>query len=144
MKLNKTTTKPTHFKFPKTPTGVEGLDEITEGGFPKGRPTLICGGAGCGKTLLSMQFLIKGIIDYNEPGVFMSFEETDRDLDMNVRSLGFDIEKLKKEKKLVIDHVRVERSEIDEAGEYDLEGLFIRLGYAIDTIKAKRVVLDTL
>ena len=142
MKINKTITKSTG--FPKTPTGVEGLDEITEGGLPKGRPTLICGGAGCGKTLLSVQFLIKGIIDYNEPGVFMSFEETERDLAMNVRSLGFDIDKLKEEKKLVIDHVRVERSEIDEAGEYDLEGLFIRLGYAIDTIKAKRVVLDTL
>src|SRR6202000_2537222 len=138
MKLNKTTTN-TNFKFPKTQTGVEGLDEITEGGFPKGRPTLICGGAGCGKTLLSMQFLIKGIVDYNEPGVFMSFEETDRDITLNVKSLGFDIEKLKQEKKLIIDHVRVERSEIDEAGEYDLEGLFIRLGYAIDTVKAKRV-----
>jgi len=143
MKLNKTTTN-TNFEFPKTQTGVEGLDEITEGGFPKGRPTLICGGAGCGKTLLSMQFLIKGILDYNEPGVFMSFEETAPDLTMNVKSLGFDLEKLKQEKKLVIDHVRVERSEIDEAGEYDLEGLFIRLGHAIDTIKAKRVVLDTL
>ena len=132
------------FKFPKTPTGVEGLDEITEGGFPKGRPTLICGGAGCGKTLLSMQFLIKGITEFGEPGVFMSFEEPSNDLSMNVRSLGFDLEKLKAEKKLVVDHVRVERSEIEEAGEYDLDGLFVRLGYAIDTIKAKRVVLDTL
>jgi circadian clock protein KaiC len=136
----------THKKFalPKTPTGVEGLDEITEGGLPKGRPTLICGGAGCGKTLLSMQFLIKGILDYKEPGVFMSFEETAPDLVQNVLSLGFDIEKLKNEKKLIIDHVRVERSEIEEAGEYDLDGLFIRLGYAIDTVKAKRVVLDTI
>jgi circadian clock protein KaiC len=132
------------FSFPKTPTGIEGLDEITEGGFPKGRPTLICGGAGCGKTLLSMQFLIKGILDYNEPGVFMSFEEPAKDLALNVKSLGFDLEKLKAEKKLVLDYVRVERAEIDEAGEYDLEGLFIRLGYAIDTVKAKRVVLDTL
>lgn len=131
------------FKFPKTPTGVDGLDEITEGGFPQGRPTLICGGAGCGKTLLSMQFLIKGITDYNEPGVFMSFEEPSDDLTLNVKSLGFDLEKLKADKKLVVDHVRVERSEIEEAGEYDLDGLFIRLGYAIDSIKAKRVVLDT-
>jgi len=130
--------------FPKTPTGIEGLDEITGGGFPKGRPTLICGSAGCGKTLFSMQFLIQGILKYNEPGVFMSFEETAPDLAMNVKSLGFDLEKLKKEKKLAIDHVRVERSEIEEAGEYDLEGIFIRLGYAIDTLKAKRVVLDTL
>ena len=132
------------FTFPKTPTGVEGLDEITDGGFPKGRPTLICGGAGCGKTLLSMQFLIKGITEYNEPGVFMSFEEPSDDLTLNVKSLGFDLQKLKADKKLVVDHVRVERSEIEEAGEYDLDGLFIRLGHAIDSIKAKRVVLDTI
>ncbi|MFH6995452.1 circadian clock protein KaiC [Flavobacterium sp. FlaQc-48] len=132
------------FIFPKTPTGVDGLDEITDGGFPKGRPTLICGGAGCGKTLLSMQFLIKGITDYKEPGVFMSFEEPSDDLTLNVKSLGFDLEKLKADKKLVVDHVRVERSEIEEAGEYDLDGLFIRLGHAIDSIKAKRVVLDTI
>lgn len=133
-----------HVKFPKSPTGITGLDEITEGGFPKGRPTLICGGAGCGKTLMSMQFLIKGILDFNEPGVFMSFEETAPDLELNVASLGFDLDKLQKQKKLVIDHVRVERSEIDETGDYDLDGLFIRIGHAIDTIKAKRIVLDTL
>lgn len=132
------------FVFPKTPTGVEGLDEITEGGFPKGRPTLICGGAGCGKTLLSMQFLIKGITEFDEPGVFMSFEEPSHDLTLNVKSLGFDLEQLKADKKLVVDHVRVERSEIEEAGEYDLDGLFIRLGYAIDSVKATRVVLDTI
>lgn len=132
------------FVFPKAPTGVDGLDEITEGGFPKGRPTLICGGAGCGKTLLSMQFLIKGITEFNEPGVFMSFEEPSHDLTLNVKSLGFDLEQLKADKKLVVDHVRVERSEIEEAGEYDLDGLFIRLGYAIDSINATRVVLDTL
>ncbi|MDY0989655.1 circadian clock protein KaiC [Flavobacterium sp. CFBP9031] len=137
-------TKSHSFIFPKTPTGVDGLDEITEGGFPKGRPTLICGGAGCGKTLLSMQFLIKGITEYNEPGVFMSFEEPSDDLTLNVKSLGFDLEQLKKDKKLVVDHVRVERSEIEEAGEYDLDGLFIRLGHAIDSIKATRVVLDTI
>lgn len=132
------------FKFPKTPTGVDGLDEITDGGFPKGRPTLICGAAGCGKTLLSMQFLIKGITEFKEPGVFMSFEEPSDDLTVNVKSLGFDLEKLKADKKLVVDHVRVERSEIEEAGDYDLDGLFIRLGHAIDSIKAKRVVLDTI
>lgn len=137
-------TKSHSFIFPKSSTGVDGLDEITNGGFPKGRPTLICGGAGCGKTLLSMQFLIKGITDYNEPGVFMSFEEPSDDLTLNVKSLGFDLEKLKKSKKLIVDHVRVERSEIEEAGEYDLDGLFIRLGHAIDSIKAKRVVLDTI
>jgi circadian clock protein KaiC len=137
-------TKSHSFIFPKSSTGVDGLDEITNGGFPKGRPTLICGGAGCGKTLLSMQFLIKGITEYSEPGVFMSFEEPSDDLTLNVKSLGFDLEKLKKSKKLIVDHVRVERSEIEEAGEYDLDGLFIRLGHAIDSIKAKRVVLDTI
>jgi circadian clock protein KaiC len=136
--------KSQQFIFPKSPTGIDGLDEITNGGFPKGRPTLICGGAGCGKTLLSMQFLIKGITEYKEPGVFISFEEPSDDLTLNVKSLGFDIEKLKKDKKLVVDHVRVERSEIEEAGEYDLDGLFIRLGHAIDSVKATRVVLDTI
>lgn len=130
--------------FPKTPTGISGLDEITTGGFPEGRPILICGSAGCGKTLFAMQFLVKGITEYNEPGVFMSFEETSDDLTQNVKSLGFDLEKHKAEKNLHIDHVRVERSEIEETGEYDLEGLFIRLNYAIDSIGAKRVVLDTI
>ncbi|MCC6411900.1 MAG: circadian clock protein KaiC [Saprospiraceae bacterium] len=128
----------------KTPTGISGLDEITNGGFPKGRPVLICGSAGCGKTLFAAQFLVKGITDYNEPGVFMSFEETASDLTQNFKSLGFDFEKLKAEKKLRIDHVRIERTEIEETGEYDLDGLFIRLNYAIDAIGAKRVVLDTI
>lgn len=132
------------FILPKTPTGIEGLDEITEGGFPKGRPTLICGSAGCGKTLLSTQFLINGIEKYNEPGIFMSFEEPSSDLSLNVKSLGFDLEKLKADNRLVVDHVHIERAEIDEAGEYNLDGLFIRLSHAIDRIKAKRVVLDTL
>lgn len=140
---NKNKTQDT-FSFPKTPTGIEGLDEITEGGFPKGRPTLVCGGAGCGKTLLSMQFLIKGITEFDENGVFMSFEEPSRDLTLNVKSLGFDLERLKADKKLVVDYVRVERSEIEEAGEYDLDGLFVRLAHAINTVKAKRVVLDTI
>jgi len=130
--------------FLKTPTGISGLDEITQGGFPKGRPVLICGSAGCGKTLFAAQFLVKGITDYNEPGVFMSFEETPGDLTQNLSSLGFDLEKLKSEKKLRIDHVRIERSEIEETGEYDLEALFIRLNHAIDSIGAKRVVLDTI
>lgn len=130
--------------FPKTPTGISGLDEVTKGGFPKGRPILICGSAGCGKTLFAAQFLVKGITDYNEPGVFMSFEESATELAQNVASLGFDLEELKKQNKLRIDHVRIERSEIEETGEYDLEGLFIRLNYAIDSIGAKRVVLDTI
>ncbi len=130
--------------FLKTPTGISGLDEITDGGFPKGRPVLICGGAGCGKTLFAMQFLVKGVTDYNEAGVFMSFEESENDLEQNFKSLGFDLEKLKSKNKLRIDHVRIERSEIEETGEYDLEGLFIRLNYAIDAVGAKRVVLDTI
>lgn len=130
--------------FPKTLTGVSGLDEITEGGFPQGRPVLVCGGAGCGKTLMALQFLVKGITDYNEPGVFMSFEESVKDLVLNVSSLGFNLNKLMQEKKLKMDYIRVERSEIEETGEYDLEGLFIRLNHAIDTTGAKRVVLDTI
>ncbi|HLO91333.1 MAG TPA: circadian clock protein KaiC, partial [Lentimicrobium sp.] len=128
----------------KTPSGITGLDEITSGGLPKGRPILVCGGPGCGKTLMAMQFLVKGITDYNEPGVFMSFEEPSNDLSENVKSLGFDLEKLKAEKKLKVDHVRIESAEIEETGEYDLEGLFVRLNYAIDSIGAKRVVLDTI
>lgn len=128
----------------KVPTGVEGLDEITGGGFPKGRTSLVCGSAGCGKTLLSMEFLVRGAVVYNEPGVFFAFEETEEELTRNVSSLGFDLEDLKKRKKIVVDYVRVERSEIEESGEYDLDGLFIRLNHAIDSIGAKRVVLDTI
>jgi len=128
----------------KSPTGIPGMDEVTNGGLPKGRPTLVCGGAGCGKTLFAMQFLVNGAIQYNEPGVFLAFEENADELAQNVASLGFDLKTLAAHKKLVIDYVRVERSEIEETGEYDLEGLFIRLGSAIDRIGAKRVVLDTL
>jgi circadian clock protein KaiC len=127
----------------KCPTGVRGLDEITNGGLPKGRPTLVCGSAGSGKTLLGMQFLVMGALKFNEPGVFMSFEETGEELTQNVRSLGFDLHDLEAKKKIFVDYGHIERSEIEETGEYDLEGLFIRLGNAIDTIGAKRVVLDT-
>ena len=130
--------------LPKAPTGIEGLDEITGGGLPKGRPTLVCGGPGCGKTLLAMEFLVRGATQFGEPGAFISFEETGEELAQNVRSLGFDIDALVEDKKLAIDHVRVERAEIAETGEYDLEGLFVRLGYAIDTVGAKRIVLDTI
>src|ERR1700736_5736491 len=130
--------------LPKAPTGIQGLDEITAGGFPRGRPTLICGSAGAGKTLLAMEFLVRGATEYNEPGVFMAFEETAPELAQNVRSLGFDVDELVRQKKLTIDFVRIERSEIDESGDYDLEGLFIRLGAAIDSIGAKRIVLDTI
>jgi circadian clock protein KaiC len=120
------------------------MDEITGGGLPKSRPTLVAGGAGCGKTLFAMEFLVNGATQYDEPGVFVSFEENAAELAQNVVSLGFDLKKLGKQKKLIIDHVRVERSEIEETGDYDLEGLFIRLGHAIDSIGAKRVVLDTI
>jgi circadian clock protein KaiC len=130
--------------LPKTPTGIQGLDEITFGGLPKGRPTLVCGSAGCGKTLLSIEFLVHGATQFNEPGVLMAFEETEEDLIKNVASLGYDLKELSDRKKLVVDHVHIERSEIEETGEYDLEGLFVRLGYAIDSIGAKRVVLDTI
>lgn len=131
-------------KMEKCPTGIAGLDEITDGGLPKGRPTLICGTAGCGKTLMGVEFLVRGATEFNEPGVFISFEETSEELAKNVRSLGYDLDDLVKRKKLAMDYVRVERSEIEETGEYDLEGLFVRLDYAIKTVKAKRVVLDTI
>ncbi|MEI8376398.1 MAG: circadian clock protein KaiC [Planctomycetota bacterium] len=130
--------------LPKSPTGIQGLDEITGGGLPRGRPTLICGTAGCGKTLLAMEFLVRGATQFNEPGVFMAFEETASELTQNIRSLGFDLDALVEQKKIALDHVWIERNEISETGEYDLEGLFIRLGYAIEAIGAKRVVLDTL
>jgi circadian clock protein KaiC len=128
----------------KEPTGIAGFDEITGGGLPHGRPTLVCGSAGAGKTLFGMEFLVRGATRYNEPGVFMSFEETDQELTKNVVSLGFDLNRLQAENKLRLDHIFIERSEIEETGEYDLEGLFLRLGLAIDEIGAKRVVLDTL
>ena len=128
----------------KAATGIDGLDEITEGGLPRGRPTLVCGASGCGKTMLAAEFLIRGATQFGEPGVFMMFEETADELSANMSSLGFDLPMLQRQKKIALDYVRVERSEIEETGEYDLEGLFIRLGHAIDTIGAKRVVLDTI
>jgi circadian clock protein KaiC len=131
-------------ELPKCLSGIQGLDEITFGGLPKGRPTLVCGAAGCGKTLLAMEFLCRGAHDHDEPGVFMAFEEKEQDLIANFASMGFDIPALIKKKKLVIDYIYIERSEIEETGEYDLEGLFIRLSAAIDSIGAKRVVLDTI
>jgi circadian clock protein KaiC len=128
----------------KSATGIKGFDEITGGGLPSGRPTLVCGDAGCGKTLFAMEFLVKGATLFNEPGVFMSFEETEQELTKNVASLGFDLNDLVAKKKIALDHVHVERSEIEETGEYDLEGLFIRLNSAIESVSAKRVVLDTI
>lgn len=131
-------------RLEKAPTGIRGFDEITGGGLPRGRPTLVCGGPGCGKTLFGMEFLVRGAVGHGEPGVFVSFEETGLDLTKNVASMGFDLEALIAEKKVAIDHVRVERSEIEETGEYDLEGLFVRLAYVTGSIGARRVVLDTI
>ncbi len=131
-------------KLEKTPTGIKGLDEITGGGLPAGRPTLVCAATGCGKTIMSVEFLVRGITNYNEPGVFVTFEEKANEITTNVSSLGFDLDKLVRDKMLKIDYIHIDKSEIDETGEYDLDGLFIRLGHSIDSIGAKRVVLDTI
>jgi circadian clock protein KaiC len=130
--------------LPKSPTSIQGLDEILGGGLPKGRPTLVCGGAGCGKTLFGMEFLVRGATRYNEPGVFMSFEETEEDLAANFASLKFDLDTLIASKMIWLEHLRLERGGVEQSGEYDLEGLFIRIHHAIESIGAKRVVLDTL
>ena len=130
--------------LPKSPTSIQGFDEITGGGLPKGRPTLVCGGAGCGKTLFAMEFLVRGATLYDEPGVFISFEETEKELTANVTSMGFDLAGLIKHKKIWLQHIHVERGEIEESGEYDLKGLFVRIHNAIESIGAKRVVLDTI
>jgi circadian clock protein KaiC len=128
----------------KTLTGIRGLDEVTRGGLPKGRPTLVCGGPGSGKTLLALTFLVNGALQFNEPGVLMTFEENAEEIASDVSSLGYDLPALIEAGKLAVDYVRVERSEIEETGEYDLEGLFVRLDYAIKSVGAKRVVLDTI
>ena len=142
-KPTKTTLDPAP-TLPKAATGIAGLDEITSGGLPRGRPTLICGSAGSGKTMLAAEFLVHGALEYDEPGVFMMFEENAEELAQNVRSLGIDLDALQRDGRIAVDHVHIERNEIQETGEYDLEGLFIRLGHAIDSIGAKRVVLDTI
>src|SRR6266403_1835012 len=130
-------------RLEKSPTGIAGFDEVTSGGLPKGRPTIVCGGPGCGKTMLAVEFLVRGATEFNEPGVLMTFEETSEEMSKNVASLGFDLKKLAARKKLVLEYVRIEPAEIQETGEYDLEGLFIRLQHAVKSIGAKRVVLDT-
>ncbi len=146
--MRSTKTKPVngkadHGSLPKCLTGIHGLDEITLGGLPRGRPTLVCGGAGCGKTLLGIEFLVRGATLFGEPGVCVSFEETEEELTSNVESLGFNLATLVKQKKLAIDHVQVERNLIEETGDYDLEALFVRIGHAVDAIGAKRVLLDS-
>ena len=146
-KTQRTAAKKGHAKplqgLAKTPSGIDGFDQITGGGLPRGRTTLVCGGAGCGKTLFAMEFLVNGALQHGEPGVFLAFEESDEELAGNVASLGFDLIALQRQKKLVIDFVKIDRSEIEESGDYDLAGLFVRLAHAIDAVKAKRVVLDT-
>jgi circadian clock protein KaiC len=128
----------------KTPTGISGLDEVTDGGLPMGRPTLVCGPAGCGKTLLAIEFLIRGITDFDEPGLFVAFEETVDELVENVASLGFDLQQLQDDNLLAMDHIHLSPGVLEETGDWDLSGLFVRLGAAIDSVGAKRVVLDTI
>lgn len=144
MSPTKTGAKPRFSALDKAPSAVPGFDEITFGGLPRGRTSLICGAAGSGKTLFGMQFLVGGIAKYNEPGVFIAFEETEKDLTENVASLGFDIQELIKTNKLAMDYIRVEKSEFTESGAYNLDGLFLRIGMAIEAVGAKRVVIDTL
>ena len=127
----------------KSLSGINGLDEITEGGLPKGRPTLICGSAGCGKTMFAMHFLVHGA-EIGEPGVFVSFEETQEELEKNFASLGIDLKTLEEQNKFAVEYIYTERAEIEETGDFDLEGLFIRLAYAVEKIGAKRIVLDTI
>ncbi len=130
-------------QIPKAPTGIRGLDEITMGGLPRGRPTLVSGPAGSGKTLLAIEFLVRGALEYSEPGVFVAFEENAADLAANVASLGFDLVAMQRRKQLAVEEIRVEADQVVETGAFDLEGLFIRLGMAVDSVKAKRIVLDT-
>src|SRR5471032_2630586 len=125
MKNNGSKSTSTTVLLPKCPTGIQGLDEITGGGLPRGRPTLVCGGAGCGKSLLAAEFLVRGAVQFDEPGVLMSFEETEAEMIANVASLGFDLAGLVKRKKIALDYVYIEPSEVQESGEYDLEGLFV-------------------
>jgi circadian clock protein KaiC len=128
----------------KTPTGIAGLDEITKGGLPKGRPTLVCGKAGCGKTLMAMEFIVKGVTEFDEPGVFISFEENEQELALNVASFGWDLNQLIEDEKIALDHIYIEPSEIIETGDFDLDGLLIRIAGAVETVGAKRIAIDTL
>ena len=136
--------KTSNFIFPKSLTGIHGLDDITTGGLPKNRPTLLLGNTGCGKTIMAMEFLVNGIEMYNEPGVFIAFEEKTAELAMNVKSLGYELDAHVADNKMYLEYVQINRNEILETGEYGIEGLFVRLGHAIDKVKAKRVVLDSL
>jgi len=142
--MNQKNQQKTSMALKKCRTGISGFDEITGGGLPKGRPTLVCGGAGSGKTLFAMEFLLNGATQFNEPGIFISFEENERELTENVASLGWDLEALGREKKIFLDHVYIERSEIEETGEFNLEGLFIRIESALSAVNAKRIAVDSM
>jgi circadian clock protein KaiC len=131
-------------KLAKALTGIEGFDEITYGGLPRGRPTLVCGSAGSGKTLFGLEFLIRGAVESGENGALVAFEETPEELAKNVASIGFDLDALMRSGKIAVDFIQIERGEVEETGEYDLEGLFLRLGHAIDSVNAKRVFIDTI
>ena len=144
LKKKSSTTGASALVLEKIPTGIRGLDQVTHGGFPRGRTALVCGGPGTGKTLLGLEFLARGAMLYNEPGVCIALEETAEELVTNMASLGHNLPALVKAKKLAIDYVHIERKQIEETGEYDLEGLFIRLRTAIEQVKAKRVLLDTI
>ncbi|MEP6949181.1 MAG: circadian clock protein KaiC [Ginsengibacter sp.] len=136
--------KSSNLKLPKSATGIQGMDDITNGGLPKNRPTLLLGNTGCGKTIMAMEFLVNGITMFNEPGVFMAFEEKTEELEVNVKSLGYDLTKYVEDNKIYLEHVEINRDEVRETGKYSIEGLFVRLERAIDMVKAKRVVLDSL
>ena len=144
MRNHRNGASPSFPHLPKSPTGIVGFDELTSGGLPTGRPTIVCGGPGCGKTMFGIEFLVRGATEFNEPGVLMTFEETADEMDKNVASLGFNLKDLASRKKLALEYVRIEPSEIQETGDYDLEGLFIRLQHAVERVGAKRVTLDTL
>ena len=142
-KTTKKKSTPKLKKIQKCLTGIKGFDEITEGGLPKNRATLVSGGAGSGKTLFGIDFLINGAVDYKENGVFMSFEETSDELYDDTASLNLDLKALVLQKKIVLEHVVLERKDLQEK-DFNLEGLLVRLEHAIDSVKAKRVVLDSI
>jgi circadian clock protein KaiC len=133
--------EPSRVQLPKSPTGIDGFDEITGGGLPTGRPSLVCGPPGTGKSIFAMQFLVNGVTRYGEPGVFLTFEESREELVANVRSFGFGVDRLEREGRLLVDALPLEPQTV-ETGEFDLEALIVRLAWAVDQVGAKRVAVD--
>jgi circadian clock protein KaiC len=131
-------------KLEKCPSGIKGLDEITGGGLPRGRPTLVCGDAGSGKTILAMQFLVRGITEFGEPGVFIAFEESAQELATNMSSMDIDLQRLCAENKLAIDWVHLEGGEVPKTGDFNLQALFVRIQSALQRVHARRIVLDSI